>query len=93
MCDKAIAAGPTYQEGKEMAKRITRGHSKPQIKHPTLGRRRWGRRERCERLLAAVFGLLGAGRGARKKRLTGANELLGLLLVNGFAMELGGIEQ
>jgi len=44
-------------------------------------------------LFGALVGFFGAGRGARKKRLTGANELLGLLLVNGFAMELGGIEQ
>jgi len=44
-------------------------------------------------LFGAVVGFFGAGSGAFKKRLTGANELLGLLLVNGFAMELGGIEQ
>jgi hypothetical protein len=44
-------------------------------------------------LFGAVVGFFGARGGARKKPLTGANELLGLLLVNGFAMELGGIEQ
>ena len=85
MCDKAIAAGPTYQEGKEMAKRITRGHSKPQIKHPTLGRRGWGRRERGERLLAAVFGLLGAGGSALEQRMAPVTELLGFILVDGLA--------
>jgi len=50
-------------------------------------------RVRQLQLFGAVVGFFGAGRGALKKRLTGANELLGPLLVNGFAMELGGIEQ
>ena len=45
-------------------------------------------RERGERLLAAVVGLLGAGGGALEKRLAGTNEPIRLGLVDGLAPSL-----